>query len=102
MCQGEPAKTNKQPDRPAIKQVDQVEEQQAAEDYSDDFTLWTITGDHKEGYHVRMQINGKHTQMELDTGAAVSVISEQEWNRLFTSTPLEQYVGGPLRGYYWK
>ena len=33
------------------------------------------------------------------TWAAISVISEQEWNQLFTSTQLERYVGGPLRGY---
>ena len=98
VCQGEPARPTKWPDS-SVKQVDQAEEQQAAKDHSDDFTLWTITGDHKEGYHVRRQINGKHTQMELDTGAAVSVISEQEWNQLFTSTQLERYVGGPLRGY---
>ena len=90
VCQ---AATDKQP---SIQQI----EQQAVQDNSDDdLTLWTITGDHKQGYHVRLQVNGKHVQMELDTGAAVSVISEQEWNHLFPSTPLEQYVGAPLRGY---
>ena len=83
------AKENQPRQISGSKQVDLVEEQQAAED---DFTIWTITGDHKEGYHVRLQINGKHTQIELDTGAAVSVISEQGWNQLFTSTPLEQYA----------
>ena len=99
VCQGEePARPNKWPDS-SVKQVDQAEEQQTAKDHTDDFTLWTIIGEHKEGYHVRLQINGKHTQMQLDTGAAVLVISEQEWNQLFTSTQLEQYVGGPLRGY---
>ena len=95
VCQGEPARTNKWPNS-SVKQVDQAEQQQAAKDYNNDFTLWTITGDHKEGYHVRLQIKGKHTQMELDTGATVSVILEQEWNQLFKSTQLERYVGGPL------
>ena len=67
VCQ---AATDKQP---SIQQI----EQQAVQDNSDDdLTLWTITSDHKQGYHVRLQVNGKHVQMELDTGAAVSVISE--------------------------
>ena len=47
------------------------EEQVDQHQTNDDFTLWTITGDNKEGYHVKLQINGKHTQMELDTEAAV-------------------------------
>ena len=102
VCQEEPARPNKPRDKkkqPAVRQVDQVEEQQATQHYSDDLTLWTITGDHKKGYHVRLQINGKHTQMELDTGAAVSVMAEQDWNQLFTGTQLDPYMGGPLRGY---
>ena len=37
--------------------------------------------------------------MELDTGAAVSVVSEQEWNELFPKTQLDCYGGGSLRGY---
>ena len=97
-----PARPNKPRDKKkqfAVRQVDQVEEQQATQHYSDDMTLWTITGDHKKGYHVRLQINGKHTQMELDTGAAVSVMAEQDWNQLFTGTQLDPYMGGPLRGY---
>ena len=38
--------------------------------------------------------------MELDTGATVSVMSEQQWRTLFTeSKPLRQYKGKRLRGY---
>jgi len=37
--------------------------------------------------------------MELDTGAAVSVVSEQEWNQLFPAMKLDVYAGSPLRGY---
>ena len=39
----------------------------------DDFSLWMISGDHKESYHVNLRINGKHMQKELDTGAALCV-----------------------------
>ena len=42
-------------------------------------------------------------QMELDTGATVSVISEQEWTQLFPATSnLKPYTGKPLRGYSGK
>ena len=35
--------------------------------------------------------------MELDTGAAVLVMSEQQWKETFTeSKPLEPYTGKPL------
>jgi len=37
--------------------------------------------------------------MELDTGAAISVISEVEWNKLFPYVQLQQYQGDLLRGY---
>ena len=37
----------------------------------------------QEGYHVLLQLNGQSIRMELDTGDAISVISEVEWNKLF-------------------
>ena len=43
----------------------------------DDQGIWVITGGHKQGYHLEVQISGKPVQMELDTGAAISVMSEQ-------------------------
>ena len=94
MCPGEPARPNRRP-----QAVKQVAEQQPDQDNNDDFTLWTITGDQKAGYHVNVLINGKHVQMELDTGAAVSVVSEQEWNELFPKAQIDHYGGGPLQGY---
>ena len=65
----------------------------------DDWALWTISGGSKEGYHVLLQLNGQSIRMELDTGVAISVISEVEWNKLFPYVQLQQYQGGPLRGY---
>ena len=100
VCQGELAKqTNRsQGDRPSS--VKHMEKEQADSDNGDDdFALWTVFGNHKEGYHVHVRINNKHLQMELDTGAAVSVVSEQEWNQLFPAVKLDEYVGSPLRGY---
>lgn len=37
--------------------------------------------------------------MELDTGAAISVMSEVEWNELFLDVQLQRYQSGLLRGY---
>ena len=99
VCPGEPAKPNKSLDGKRSQAVKQVAEHQPDQDNNDDFTLWTITDDQKAGYHVNVLVNGKHIQMELDTGAAVSVVSEQEWNELFPKTQLDCYGGGSLRGY---
>ena len=41
-------------------------------------SIWTITGAHTEGYHVHFKIDQKPIKIELDTGAAVSVMSEQQ------------------------
>ena len=101
VCQGELAKQRNKPqegNKPSsVKYM--KEEQTDGDNGKDDFALWTVFGNHKEGYHVHVQINNKQLQMELDTGAAVSVVSEQEWNRLFPTMKLDEYVGCPLRGY---
>ena len=83
VCPGEPAKPNKKLNGKRPQAVKQVAEQQPDQDNNDDFTLWTITGDQKARYHVNVLVNGKHIQMELDAGAVVTVVSEQEWNELF-------------------
>ena len=44
-------------------------------------------------------INCKPVQMELDMGAAVSVISEQQWKALTNGEPVKSYQSKPLRGY---
>lgn len=53
---------------------------------------------------VDVQVNGKFLTMELDTGAAVSVISEDAQRRLFPATALKRtsvvlrtYTGEPIR-----
>jgi len=67
---------------------------------SEENHTWALTGGHKEGYHLQASINGKPLQMELDTGATISVISEYEWKKLFLHTSIvTPYVGKPLRGY---
>ena len=49
-----------------------------------------------QGYHVHFKVNHKPVQTELDTGAATSVMSEQQWKGLTNGKPVK---GKPLRGY---
>ena len=66
----------------------------------DDSSIWTITGGYTEGYHINLKLDQKPIKMELDTGAAVSVMSEQQWKATFAeSKPLNPYKGKPLHGY---
>ena len=62
--------------------------------------IWGLTGGHREGYQLFVSLDGKPLQMELDTRAIISVISEHQWKQLFRGTvPLEHYSGSPLQGY---
>ena len=65
-------------------------EEDKATSSDNDFALWTVTGGHREGYHVHLRLNGKPVQMELDTGGGgccSAVISEHEWTTLFSNIP---------------
>ena len=58
----------------------------------DDPSTWIVTGEHTEGYHVHLNLDQKLIKMELDTCAAISVMSEQQWKTLFTeSKPIRPY-----------
>ena len=98
MCQGWSAKHNHSEDNklPSVKHIE--EEETDVDSWNDDFAVWTISGDCKEAtmlsYKSMVSLN-----IELDTDAAVSVISEQQWNQLFPIVLLEIYTGSPLQGY---
>ena len=97
VCGGDKKKTVDKQSRPKTTNtnIKQLQEEEAYEDH-----IWGLTGGHKEGYRLLVAKNGKPLQMELDTGATVSVISEAEWHTLFKDTiPLEPYTGPLLRGY---
>ena len=66
---------------------------------TDDLSVWTISGGVTQGYHVHLKINNKPLRMELDTGAAVSVMSHQQWKIMTNSEPVCPYQDKPLRGY---
>ena len=58
---------------------------------TDDLSVWTISGGVTQGYHVHLKINNKPLRMELDTGAAVSVMSHQQWKIMTNSEPVCPY-----------
>lgn len=43
----------------------------------------------KAGFQVELQVDQKPLVMELDTGASVSLVSEQMWKKMFSREPLE-------------
>jgi len=47
---------------------------------------------------VQLEVQGKPLLMEVDTGAAVSIISEETYDTLFSQVPLNQSTVG-LRTY---
>ena len=93
MCK-ERTRPPEMPSKPGVKQVEPKTEQ------DDDTTIWTITGGQTEGYHIHLNLDKQPIRMELDTGAAVSVMSEKQWEAVFGETKsLYPYEGRPLQGY---
>ena len=56
-----------------------------------DLGLYTISSKRRggSGYQVQLWLEGKQVTMEVDTGSAVSIISETEYNNLFKDLPLQ-------------
>ena len=74
------------------QKIDTVEEPEASQldPPSDPFSLsvFSINAENN-GIEVPVELNGIHLLMELDTGAGVSIISQETYNRHFKETPLE-------------
>ena len=58
----------------------------------------------QQGIEIPVELNGTSLLMELDTGAGVSVISEETYKKNFSGTPLmlsntrlRAYTGHPLK-----
>ena len=49
---------------------------------------------------VELTLNGEQTAMELDTGAAVSVISSAAKAKLFSTVEAREHISDP-RNIYW-
>ena len=88
----------KQGKQSTISKKAEVHQLRSTNEEEDNFGIWTITGGQAEGYHVHLKLD--RITMKLDTGATVSVMSEQQWKETFTKNkPLKPYIGKPLHGY---
>ena len=68
-----------------------------ATEQEEEMTIWTITGGQAEEYYIHLTINSAPVMMELDTDAAVSVMSDQQWKRMFGETVAQEpYKGKKL------
>ena len=62
------------------------------------FTVLTVTGEDTELYKATFSVNGVDLEMEVDTGARKSIISERTYGRQFSHIPL-QSANVKLRAY---
>jgi len=90
-----------------VQKIHTVEEPEASQldPPSDPFSLsvFSINAENK-GIEVPVELNGIHLLMELDTGAGVSIISQETYNRHFKETTLQPcdtrlhtYTGHPVQ-----
>ena len=66
--------------------------------------MFAVHGPHSQPILIPVDMNGKSLQMELDTGATVSIMSQQKFASLFPSTQiprskvtLQTYTGEPMK-----
>ena len=52
-------------------------------EYSEDYTMYNLTGVSIKPLKVTVKVNNADLDMEVDTGASVSIISEDTYNRLW-------------------
>lgn len=89
------------------QKIHKVEEPEASQldPPSDPFSLSIFNiSTENNGIEVPIELNGIHLLMELDTGAGVSIISQETYNKHFKETPLQPsdtllhtYTGHPVQ-----
>jgi predicted aspartyl protease len=76
-------------ERMKVGAVHQVELENASDDNVDTYTLFRVSSPRKSSILVSVQIEGEDVTMEVDTGAAVSVISEATYEKVFKNVKLQ-------------
>ena len=73
-------------------------------DSTDSQAMFAVHDPHSQPILIPVDLNGKSLQMELDTGATVSIMSQQKFASLFPSTQiprskvtLQTYTGEPMK-----
>lgn len=63
----------------------------APNNHDDEFKLFQISEEKSEpSIMIPVKVNGEECSMELDTGATVSIMSEEAWRKRFPTAPLEE------------
>ncbi|KAL3208837.1 hypothetical protein MRX96_038557 [Rhipicephalus microplus] len=69
----------------------------------EEYTLWSFHATRPEPMNIEARVDNVPLEMELDTGACVSITSDAKFNALFPGEPLENsdvrfegYSGEPL------
>ncbi len=85
------------------RDVKMLQEDLAADSSPEEYTLFAVT-DGRKPIEVDLELDGLHHRMEVDTGAALSLVSETTFKRLWPSqslqpatTRLKTYSGEPLQ-----
>ena len=55
---------------------------ETAEEEEEEYTMFHMTTKEKEPYRVKLKLNGIHRSMEVDTGAAATIINEETYKRI--------------------
>ena len=64
---------------------------QTPNDQDDEFKVFQISQEKPEpSIMIPVKVNGEDCSMELDTGASVSIMSEEAWKKRFPQAPLEK------------
>ena len=74
---------------PKHKKVHKVEEKAHESTDEEDYELWAIKSSKKsKSYSTKLEVDGKSLQMEIDTGASLTLVSEQTFRSLWPNSTL--------------
>ena len=82
---------NQECDARNTRYVEDVSQLASTDDEMCGLGLYTLTSadQWRSGYQVQLLLDGKPVKMEVDTGSAVSIISETAYKKLFQHLPLK-------------
>ena len=89
VCRSRSVATGKGRQRQAVQQLEAEMAEVQAEKY-EEYELCQLQGEKIRPLEVSLQIEGQPLVMELDTGAAVSLVSECTYRRLCPNKPLQE------------
>ena len=82
---------NQKCDAHNTRNVEDVSQSDSADDEMCGLGLYTLTStdQRRSGYQIQLLLDGKPVRMEVDTGSAVSIISETVYKKIFLHLSLK-------------